>query len=76
MLEESVSDLRNTMADLEDRLHSVEGEGVYLRWQVSLILPAFKVGSFVCNQTFSETCLQNKMRSRVIQPRLSNMSFP
>ncbi|KAI4901254.1 hypothetical protein NFI96_015254 [Prochilodus magdalenae] len=27
MLEDSVSDLRSTLADLEHRLHSVEGEG-------------------------------------------------
>ncbi|XP_070839330.1 coiled-coil domain-containing protein 169 [Chaetodon trifascialis] len=27
MLEESVSDLRNTMCELQDRLHSVDGEG-------------------------------------------------
>ncbi|XP_029030502.1 coiled-coil domain containing 169 isoform X5 [Betta splendens] len=27
MLEESVSDLRSTMCDLQDRLHSVDGEG-------------------------------------------------
>lgn len=27
MLEESVSDLRSTMCELQDRLHSVDGEG-------------------------------------------------
>lgn len=27
MLEDSVSDLRSTMRDLQDRLHSVDGEG-------------------------------------------------
>lgn len=29
MLEESVSDLRSTMCELQERLHSVDGEGEY-----------------------------------------------
>ncbi len=29
MLKDSVSDLRSTLADLEKRLHSVDGEGLY-----------------------------------------------
>ncbi len=30
MLKDSVSDLRSTLADLEKRLHSVDGEGLYI----------------------------------------------
>lgn len=29
MLEESVSDLRSTMCELQDRLHSVDGQGEF-----------------------------------------------
>lgn len=31
MLKDSVSDLRSTLADLEKRLNSVDGEGVYMK---------------------------------------------
>lgn len=31
MLKDSVSDLRSTLADLEKRLNSVDGEGMYMK---------------------------------------------